>query len=183
MNIKAIIVSLLLLCPSFSVSLSAFASAFDSWNEEYTREVTTQTEEQMLHVVADAIVEPTDTKLILDQDRNIIGMNAYRSGEKESYLVKDLTKGIVLFKISGRDVVKLSSKNFDPSHGGALEMVYIYNGLSNTYRTFPVELHREGDKWVLYVNEQTGRRSFTTMSVKVNRILGQPVGIKQITVK
>ena len=81
------------------------------------------------------------------------------------------------------DVVKLTSTAFDPHSGGVLNMVYLNNAITRSYRTWAMEIVHPSTGWGLVVNEQTGRRSFTAMSLKSKKVLGQVVGIDKITVR
>ncbi len=59
--------------------------------------------------------------------------------------------GIVLKRLKERDVVILRGLNVGPQNGGALEIDYLYNGITGSRGVFNMELDRTSDSWQLMV--------------------------------
>ena len=139
---------------------------------------------QLLHVTSDAMGGASDFKLLLNDDHEIVGvrfLTASRDGT--SYTVAQLLQGVVLLRSSGYDVLKLKAQAVDPKHTAVLDLVYLSNGITNSYGTFQMEIVRRGSQFGLEVNDQSGRRSFTTMFLEARRFAGQVIGIKNVVVK
>ncbi len=142
-------------------------------------------EQDIVTVTSDTIKGELILKLQLDENHTIqeIFYRLPDATEDSRFSIADLDQGIVVMRRSGRDVVKLVSSTFEPASGGAITVVYLHNGLSNTYRRYEIELDRSGEAWTASVNETAGRRDFTRMHMKAKKILGQIVGIDKITVQ
>jgi len=107
-------------------------------------------------------------------------------GKKLEFNVTDLNKGVVLMVEKGRDIAKITGKNFDQRNGGTITIRYLFEGgLSNdVYKSIDIEADRQGENWVLYSNNSNSRKAFTEMFLKKNEkpFLGV-VGIKEIVFK
>lgn len=139
-------------------------------------------EQQVLRVTTDAVAGNLDVRLMVDDNFTITGLKYVSPSETKVFPMDRLNSGIVLMNMGGYDVVKLVSTDFDPRNGGNISVIYLNNGLTGAYRTYPVELDRQGQTWQLMVNDQRGRRVITRAYMKAKRVLGKPVGIDQITV-
>lgn len=137
-------------------------------------------EQPLLRVTSDAVSGNVDISLILDQNSTITGFKYVSPLETQTFDIQGLSSGIVLLNDQGFDVVKLLAKDFDPRGGGAVGMVYLNNGLTGTYRTYPLELEREGQTWKLRVNDASGRREINRMFLKAKKFFGRIIGIDQI---
>lgn len=88
----------------------------------------------------------------VDEDNEI---QAFRKEEvmnndvltSESYGSELGYAGVVLFRKKGRDVVVLKSLNADAVNGGALEIDYLYNGITGSRKLYRLELDRTSDSW------------------------------------
>lgn len=140
-------------------------------------------ESQILHVTSDAMPGYLDLALELNDDQVVTGLHYSTSdGETKTFDISNIKQGIVLLNRSGHNVVTIQSPDFDPAHGGSINVVYLMNGIFNTYGTFPLEMNRIGDGWELEVNDQAGRRKISNMFLKKNTAFGQIVGISKIIV-
>jgi hypothetical protein len=119
---------------------------------------------------------------VLNGDFEMAGLKYVAPEETKNFNLAQLPQGLVLMNYSGRDVVKLVSKNFDPKHGGPITVVYLSNGVTNQYNRYELEVERTGQDWSVMVNDQAGRRKVTRMFMKARKALGQIVGIEKITV-
>lgn len=50
------------------------------------------------------------------------------------------------------EILSLQSENFSPHQGGNVELVYLYNGITGSSKSFPMDLSRNGDEWELTVD-------------------------------
>jgi len=127
-------------------------------------------EVQLIHITTDAQSNANlDFRLVVDPENQIVALRTLtQSGRRTDFPTTNLGSGIVLLRVSGQDVVKLSSKNFTPGSGGTIQMTYLNNGISGVYRNFTMELQREGSGFTVYANERTGRRKFSDMFLKKN---------------
>ena len=55
--------------------------------------------------------------------------------------------GVTLLRKKGRDIVILKSLNADAINGGALEIDFLYNGITGTRKQFLIEMDRTSDSW------------------------------------
>jgi hypothetical protein len=141
---------------------------------------------QMLLFTAtsDAFADQLEFNVSIDVNSDATGL-IYREDAKESQItLAQLSKGVVLYQSSGKNVVSLSSEDFDAIKGGTITLNYLVNGISGSYRNFDFSLGREGNQWIpTVVNARGIPQAFTSMYLKANRALGRIVGIASITVK
>ena len=141
---------------------------------------------QLIHISTDAQANSDlEFRLVVDTENEIQAFRTLsQSGRRTDFPAKNLDQGIVLLRASGRDIVKLSSRNFDTRNGGSIQMTYLNDGVSGKYRNFQMELVREGSSYTVYANERTGRRKFSDMFLKKNEsaFLGV-IGIADVVVR
>lgn len=174
---------------SFSMSPRAVSAAewftgsdFEMMNQ--TQDAPQGEEVQLARVTTDMAVGHSDFKMVLDGDRSIVAMRYYLdNGTRAEFTVAEILAGVVMVKASGRDILKLKGDKFDAVSGGHLSLIYLTNGVTNKYETFPLDLVKTGDHWGVQVNDQSGHREFTTMFFKGRKFFGKWVGIESITVK
>ncbi len=139
---------------------------------------------QLAHVTSDAMPGFSDIRVLVDADAKVVLLQQTTDkGEKREFTVPQLAGGAVLHRAEGMDVLKLVAPNFDAYAGGAIDMVYLSNGITKSFGTFKMELLRNGTEWKLYVNGQGGRVPFTTMFMKANKFFGKVIGIDSVSVK
>lgn len=83
------------------------------------------------------------------------------------------SKGVVLYRKSGHDVIKLTSRNFASHNGGHISLDYLYNGLTGSTGTVTFELSRSGDQWEVTLNH----KKITKLKFFARRWFGKLVGI------
>mgnify|MGYP000281761509 CR=1 FL=1 len=139
---------------------------------------------QILRVTSDAQSGILDIQLNLDNDGNIRALTTLAdTGVREEFSPEQFFNGgIVFLRKEGRDVVKLSSEKFDVKAGGVIDLIYLSNGIFNTYGKFSMELTRMGDQWDLYLNDQTGRKKFSEMFLRGKKFFGKIIGIDKVEV-
>jgi hypothetical protein len=130
---------------------------------------------------SDAVAGVLSIGLRVTDDAVATGLYYATSSEENVIPLDGLGSGIVLYSASGHDVAILRSSDFDPATGGSLTLDYLYNGISGERRMFDFELDRMGTDWKPSVNDQAGRRGFTSLYLKAKRFLGQIIGIASIT--
>ena len=141
-------------------------------------------EVQLAHVTSDAMDGFLDMKITVNSDHDIVGFSyVTHKNEKASFKLDQFAAGFVLYRSAGRDVAKLASRDFQASKGGHLELIYLYNGITGSTEKFSMELVRVGNEWKLEVNDNAGRRYFTSMFLKGNFLFGRAIGIESVSVK
>jgi hypothetical protein len=139
---------------------------------------------QLLHVTSDAMEGSADIRLSVDADFRVqSGMYVTSGGQRSEFTPEMLRAGVVLLRKSGKNVVTLVSRNFDPRRGGQIDLVYLENGISGSTGRFPMEIVLNGNQWSLQTNDRSGRRTFTSMFLKGRFVLGKAIGIKSVSVK
>ena len=136
---------------SFFEASKYYAADYDGLDIELTDMspylVGAKADHQLVHVTSDAMPGFLDVKVTTDQDANAIGI-AYvdSSGSREEFKLDQFSRGIVIYKKSGKDVVTLKSPNFNPGSGGNIDLVYLKNGVTGSAGTFHMELVRVGSE-------------------------------------
>jgi hypothetical protein len=136
---------------------------------------------QLLRGTSDALPGTLDVQILTNEDHIATGFQAVTEEKTETYGLTNLSEGIVLMNYQNHDVAILKSTDFDPSHGGTLQITYLRNALNNSYRTLVVDLVRNGDQWQLMANDQSGHHVVTRAFLKAKKVLGQVVGIDSVT--
>jgi hypothetical protein len=139
--------------------------------------------QQLLRGTSDAIAGTLDVQVLTDDSSVATGFQAVSASKTQAIGLTDLPKGIVLYSVQGINVATLKSPDFDPQHGGTLQFTYLRNALTNTFGTLSVDLVREGDKWELVVDDQSGHHVVTQGFFKAKKVFGQVVGIDTITLQ
>jgi|GEM_PF-5451257 len=86
---------------------------------------------------------------------------------------KDIKKQALLVNVDGRDIVFLKAlSDFDGIRGGALELRYLFNGVTGSYRTSSITLERAG-AWRV----QKDSVPFNTMFFPKRVSLGITIGV------
>ena len=141
-------------------------------------------EVQLFTATSDGIQGTLTVSLLVEEDFTVKGFRyTTAKGEVNDFDLALISDEIVLFETSDQKVASLFSQDFDPAHGGHMTLKYLHDGLSGLYRNFDFELDRQGQTWVIYVNDQAGRRSFQTLFLKTKKIFGQMIGIDKIIPK
>ncbi len=88
--------------------------------------------------------------------------------------------GAVLFRQSGRDIVRLNVSEFDPYKGGNIKLDYLYNGVLGTRRFMRLQLLQGADG--LHQLTHNERGVVTHMKLMGNWTAFGLVGIRQILI-
>ncbi len=117
------------------------------------------------------------------EDMEIVGFHKDKlgpSGEVENrltYALEDMEGGFVMEHQEGRDIIILSSYNFDSFVGGELKIAYLFNGLKGKWRSKKIFLRYMSGKWRLQTDDI---EIVTKMKIIVRKWVGKVVGIKDI---
>lgn len=118
--------------------------------------------------------------IVLD-DNGVATAIQYTAPERSgTFPIDGLKKGIVLLHYAGFDVLTLQSDRFDVTSGGAITMTFLYNRITEKFKSMPVAIERTGTYWEFQTDEPTGRRGVSLAFFKSNRVMDQIVGIKTI---
>lgn len=117
------------------------------------------------------------------EDMEIVGFHKDKlgnAGEIETrltYALEDIINGYVMEHQAGRDIIILSSRNFDSYVGGELKISYLFNGLKGKWRAKRVFLRFMSGKWRLQTDDIA---IVSKMKIRVRKWAGKVVGIKDI---
>lgn len=177
----------------FSIGLSCFSSSVFASSDFYWymgnhldhfSAMSRVVEIQVLTVSSELLPNPAVFNVALNENQQIVSMRySVSPSESAEFSVAQLRSGVVLVRRSDRDVLKLRSTQFDAREGGELELTYLSDGIMNIYHTFKMSLVRTGGNWGLEVDDQSGRRPFSTMVLYPRKVFGQVIGIERIEVK
>ncbi|MBT4790832.1 MAG: hypothetical protein HON90_04625 [Halobacteriovoraceae bacterium] len=106
--------------------------------------------------------------------------DTYKKGvffERKAHDLTNISDGFVLYNKEGRDVVTLKSRDFATYAGGTVEIRYLYNGISGTYRSKSFIIEQEQDSW--HISDIQGN-IFTNFFFKAKRVWRKIVGVKDI---
>lgn len=148
---------------------------------------------QVLRVTSDINSDYTDIRLDLDDKTNITSLRHFTNDVEQRTITPDeFVKGAVLMKSGGHEVVKLICKNCGrnrfgtmeiPSAGVSVDMVYLSNGITNSYETFAMFLRHQGDQWGLETTIDGKVKSFADMRIVARKAFwGGVIGIKEVIV-
>jgi hypothetical protein len=136
-------------------------------------------------------VSKSELILVTDEKGDILSMKkkAYTLINKkwEVEYVKEFNNlnaladaGLLVAEKKARKVAILKSSNFTHHQGGNISLVYLYSGVTSSYRTFKLDLQRRGDHWALvYLAKEV---SEIVMIANVSSFFGM-IGIREITLK
>jgi hypothetical protein len=141
-------------------------------------------EADLLTVTSDAMNGSLTMKAVTSSDHSLFSLKYLTSrGLNREILLSDLAQGTVLMTESKRDILKLVSTDLRPDQGGNIDLVYLHDGLWNTYDVFPMFLGRLGDQWVFKTRENDrAATKFNNMYLKKKTFFGRVVGIDSISV-
>jgi hypothetical protein len=103
-------------------------------------------------------------------------------GSNITFTVDEVRKGVVLARVSGKDVLKVSGPNFTAEAGGELILTFLKGFFGNDRREIHFEYIKTGGPtdWLLQTNDTQGRDPFDSLSVYINKKLGVPTGVGTI---
>lgn len=126
-----------------------------------------------LEFITDENQDITHLKLIFKNEKNEVD-------SIDKYTAQRAATGIVLYKVDGREVVKLKSDNFSSHQGGEIELNYLYNGITGSRGFKRLDLSRDGDIWKLNDN---GKDISNLHFVSNKKVFFGTIGIKSIISK
>ena len=124
------------------------------------------------------ILEVDDKKDI--KEFKLIEYNKGKEVAITAYKTEGTKDGIVLMKMSGRDVVKLQSDNFTEYQGGEIKLDFLYSGITGKRKKMIMDLSRDGDEWLLTVDGEAANKLHF---VKNKKALIGVIGVKRIEIK
>jgi len=155
--------------------------------------VSTFSAEQILATITcdKDLVSKSELILITDEKNDIVSMTkkAYtlKNNRWEIDYVKEFTDlsvlpttGLLVAEKKSRKVAILKSSNFSAHQGGDIKLVYLYSGVTSSYRTFNLDLQRRGDHWALVVKNKEVKE--IQLIANVSTFFGM-IGISNIIVK
>jgi hypothetical protein len=140
--------------------------------------------QQVLSATSDAVQGTLNLKLVVDSDAVAQQFRTITAANKTTdYDVSQLASGVVLMNYQDHDVVLIKSTDFDPAHGGHLEVSYLNNGITGHYDSIDVDLERNGNQWQILSDGQGGHAVVTQAYFKAKKFFGKVIGIESITLK
>ena len=116
--------------------------------------------------------------IVVNRKNQIISMKTRNNHKKKTktYGVDLLKTKIPLAKTAGITLVELQCLNFKADEGCQIQIEYPYNITYGSFNYFKATLKKYKSQWGFY----SENRYFTRMHLIVKKILGIPVGIKEI---
>jgi hypothetical protein len=137
--------------------------------------------QEILQGTSDAFTGTLDLQMLVDTNDNATGIRGIASGKTQDSTLTNFTQGIVLYSTSGKNVVTITSTNFDPAQGGVVDVSYLENVVTGNYQNITVDIERTGTTWQMLTDDQTGRNVVTQGYFKANKLFGKVIGIESIT--
>jgi hypothetical protein len=137
--------------------------------------------QQILQGTSDAFSGTLDLDMLVDSSNNAVGIRGINGGKTQDSDLSNFAQGIVLYSTQGKDVVTITSTNFDPTQGGVVDVSYLHNGISDDYNSMTVDIEKSGTAWQMLTDDQSGRNVVTQGYFKANKLLGKVIGIESIT--
>jgi hypothetical protein len=137
--------------------------------------------QEILKGTSDAFTGTLDLQVIVDDNSNATGLRGIANGKTEDSALTGFAQGIVLYSTAGKNVVTITSTNFDPAQGGVVDVTYLENGVTGNYQNITVDIEKTGTTWQMLTDDQTGRNVVTQGYFKANKLFGKVIGIESIT--
>jgi hypothetical protein len=137
--------------------------------------------QEILQGTSDAFTGTLDLQMLVDSSNNATGIRGIAGGKTQDSDLAGFAQGIVLYTTQGKNVVTITSTNFDPAQGGVVDVNYLENGISGNYQDLTVDIEKSGTTWQMLTDDQTGRNVVTQGYFKANKFLGKVIGIESIT--
>jgi hypothetical protein len=137
--------------------------------------------QEILKGTSDAFTGTLDLQMLVDDSDNATGIRGIAAGKTQDSDLTNFAQGIVLYTTSGKNVVTITSTNFDPAQGGVVDVSYLENGVTGNYQNITVDIERTGTSWQMLTDDQTGRNVVTQGYFKANKLFGKVIGIESIT--
>lgn len=137
--------------------------------------------QELLQGTSDAFTGTLDLQMVVDSSYNATAFQAIFAGQTQDTALSGLPNGIVLYTTQGKNVVTITSTNFDPTQGGVVDVTYLQNGVTGNYESITVDIERTGTTWQMLTDDQTGRNLVTHGYMKANKLFGKVIGIDSIT--
>ena len=140
---------------------------------------------QVLIRITNDVRENIVSDMGVNFDSNFVIENFYVETNQGAYLLfypNELDgAGVVLERSDNRDVLVLKrgtdSDAFDPVRGGKLTVVYLYNGIWNTYRTLDLRAVQTGVQWTLFTDDRL-QNPINRIHIHKRTALGRVIGIE-----
>jgi hypothetical protein len=136
--------------------------------------------QEILQGTSDAFTGTLDLQMLVDSSDNATGIRGINGGKTQDSDLSGFAQGIVLYSTQGKNVVTITSANFDPSQGGVVDVSYLHNGISGDYETLTVDIEKTGTTWQMLTDDQSGRNVVTQGYFKANKLFGKVIGIDSI---
>jgi len=146
----------------------------------FTMSAQAETIQPLLDATSDVFRHECHLSIVLNDEGTATGFQYVAGGKTQVFPIEGLIKGVVLLRDSGLAIITLQGLGFDPASGGELQLKYLYNGISERYKSIPIAIERMGSDWDFLVDNQSGRHAVSKAYFKSNRVLGQVVGISEV---
>ena len=118
--------------------------------------------------------------LELDENDHIVNILRKNGGDLQRISIIDvINKEVVLAETSGRKALLISCKNCTVNQGGEINLKYLNNGISMTYKNFKMNIVYRDNNWFLTTLDNQRIDSLRLVSRK---IVGRIIGIAEIKV-
>ena len=142
-----------------------------------------ENEIQLFHVTSDALKGSLEIKAVVNANSELLGLKYLtEKGEVLNFNIEQLSQGAVLLKDSGKSVVRIVGHQLTSTSGGSLELIYLEDGLSDSYAKFNMRIVNSQGKWEMETLPSSGSKKFTKMYLKGNWFFGKVIGIAEVSV-
>ena len=118
--------------------------------------------------------------LELDENDHIVNILRKNGEDLQRISIIDvINKEVVLAETSGRKALLISCKNCTVNQGGEVNLKYLHNGISMTYKNFKMNIVYRDNNWFLTTLDNQRIDSLRLVSRK---IFGRIIGIAEIKV-
>ncbi|MCP4913399.1 MAG: hypothetical protein GY909_09775 [Oligoflexia bacterium] len=132
-------------------------------------------------ISTDIMPKTYDLLVTVDEKKEVVAIKT-RNNKKNKikvYKTNVLDKPITLVKTLGITLISLKCSNFNKSTGCNIEIEYPYNVTYGKFRKFNCKLIKDDGEWKL----SHGKKSFSHLHLKANKVVGLLVGIKKLIPK
>jgi hypothetical protein len=141
-------------------------------------------ENDLLKVTSDAMTGFLMMKSVTLTDHSLQELKYVTSGGAILDMpLNDLAKGVILMASGKREVLKLVGYDLKPDTGGNIDLVYLSDGIWNSYKVFPMALMNSNGNWMFQTREANkAGTNINSMYLKRKTLFGQVIGIESVTI-
>tara|TARA_R110002072_G_scaffold64203_6_gene159790 strand:- start:635 stop:1132 length:498 start_codon:yes stop_codon:yes gene_type:complete len=132
----------------------------------------------LANISSDIMDKTYDLLVSVDNKKEVISIKTRNNKKNKIKIYKTavLNKPITLVKTLGITLISLSCNQFNKATGCNIVIEYPYNITYGKFRKFHCKLVKDDGEWKLVA----GKKAFSKLHLKANKVVGLLVGIKQL---